>query len=99
MLKIIFEFFGGPLDGKTLVGILGNGSDAERHYLLSNHGAIGQRLKVASDYAVETLASEQLKVERGRHFQQHFYVVTDRVEEDGELLVRAEYIPQPDDER
>ena len=58
-MKIAFEFVGGPLDGKTLVGVLGNGSDAERHYLFTNHGTVGQTFKVASDYTVETLASER----------------------------------------
>ena len=99
MLKIIFEFVGGPLDGETLVGVLGEGDDAERYYLFTNHGAVGQRFKVASDYAVETLAKEQLKVEERHHFQQHIYVVTDRVEEDGEVLVSATYLPQSDDEQ
>ena len=99
MSKIIFEFVGGPLDGQTHVGILGKGSDAERYYLLTNHGALGQRIKVASDYAVETLASEQLKVEERHHFQQHFYVVADRLEDHGEVLVRVEYLPQTQDER
>ena len=99
MLEIIFEFVGGPLDGETLIGNLGYGDDAEKYYLLTNHGAIGQRFRVASDYAVETLATEQLKVEGRHHFQQHFYVVRDRVEESEEVLVRAEYVPQIDDER
>ena len=57
MLKIIFEFVGGPNDGKVLNGALGDASDAERYYLFTNHGTIGQRLKVASEYAVETLAT------------------------------------------
>ena len=96
-MKIIFEFVGGPLDGTTLVGNVGDGSDAERYYLFTNHGAVGQRFKVASDYAVETLAREQLKVEERHHFQPHFYVVRDRVEEGAEVLVRAEYVPKSDD--
>ena len=99
MLTIIFEFVGGPLDGETLVGVLGEGDDAERYYLFTNHGAVGQRFKVASDYAVETLAEERLKVEERHHFQQHVYVVIDRVEEDGEVLVRAAYLHQSDDEQ
>jgi hypothetical protein len=99
MLQIIFEFVGGPLDGETLTGNLGEGDDAERYYLFTNHGAVGQRFKVASDYAVETLAREELKVEERHHFHQHFYVVKDRIEESGAVLVRAEYVPPPDDKR
>ncbi len=94
MLKINFEFVGGPHDGKILHGIVGEASDAERYLLLSNWGTVGQRFKVASEYAVETLAKEQLKDERQHCFQRHFYVVTDRHEDHGEVLVRADYVPQ-----
>ena len=94
MLKINFEFVGGPHDGKTLQGIVGEASDAERYLILSNWGTVGQRFKVASDYAVETLAKELLKDERRHHFQRHFYVVTDRLDDDGEVWVRTDYVPQ-----
>jgi len=40
------------------------------------------------------LAEERLKEERLHHFQRHFYVVTDRLEDDGEVWVCAEYVPQ-----
>lgn len=93
MLKIHFEFVGGPNDGKVLEGRLGEPSDAERQYLFSHHGRVGQRLKVASPYAVETLASEGLKEDQPHHFQPHYYVVTDRLEEEQEVWIRAEYLP------
>lgn len=96
MLKIIFEFVGGPNDGKVLHGVLGEPSDAERYYLFSNRGTIGHRLKVASRYAIERLAEEQLKEEREHHFQRHYYVVTDRIENEDEVHVRAEYEPRED---
>ena len=35
MLKITFEFVGGPKDGVSLESTLGDASDAERYYLLS----------------------------------------------------------------
>lgn len=92
MLAIVFEFVGGPNDGRTFHGALGDGSDAERYYLVTNHGAIGYRFKVASDFAVETLAEEQLKQTAPHHFQRHYYVVTDRIDEANEVLVRAEYL-------
>ncbi len=72
----------------------GEASDAERFLLGSNWGMVGQRFKVASEYAVEMLAEERLKEERLHYFQRHFYVVTDRLEYDGEVWVRAEYVPQ-----
>lgn len=94
MLSITFEFVGGPKDGMVLRGRLGEPSDAERYYLFTNHGAVGQRFKVASDYAIETLASEQLQEETPHHFQQHYYVVTDRHEEGDSIHVSAEYLPE-----
>jgi hypothetical protein len=101
MLKITFEFVGGPHDGKTVIGCLGDGTDAERFYVCTNRGRLGQRFKVASDYAVETLTREQLKEDTRHHFQQHFYVVTQRTEaKDGDcVLVRAEYLPRPAENR
>jgi len=94
MFKITFEFVGGPHDGRTLEGVVGEGSDAERHFLFSNWGTVGQRFKVASDYAVETLAKERLKEVKQHHFQRHFYVVTEHLEDSGEVWVRAKHLPQ-----
>jgi len=94
MLKVIFEFVGGPSDGKVLHGTLGRPSDAERYYLFSNHGAVGHRFKLASPYAIETLVEEQLKEEKRHCFQRHVYVVTDRLEDADEVWVRAEYVPE-----
>lgn len=92
MLKIVFEFVGGPNDGKVLIGALGEPSDAERYYLFTNHGTEGQRFKIASDYAVETLAREHQNEAARHRFQPHYYVVTERLEEEGEVIVRAAYI-------
>jgi hypothetical protein len=94
MQKIKFEFIGGPHDGRILQGVVGEASDAERHYLFSNRGKVGHRLKVASPYAIKTLAEERLRDERRHNFQQHFYVVIDRIENGDEVWVRAEYVPE-----
>ena len=95
MLKITFEFIGGPSDGELLQGIVGEASNAERFLLASNWGMVGQRFTVASTYAVETLLREQLKNEKKHGFQRHFYVVTERIEDSEEISVRAEYVIQP----
>jgi len=92
MLKINFEFIGGPHDGSILEGVVGEGSDAERYFLFSNWGRIGQRFKVASDYDVATLSRERLQDERRHYFQRHFYVVTDRFEDNDEIWVSARYL-------
>lgn len=92
MLKIVFEFVGGPNDGRVLQGWLGEPSDAERYYLFTNHGTVGQRFKIASDYAVETLAREVHQETSQRRFQPHYYVVSERLEEDEDVIVRATYV-------
>ena len=96
MLNIIFEFAGGPHDGKTLQGRMADGGDAERYYMFTNHGTVGQRFKVASDYTVETLTREQLTIAKPNRFQRHFYVVTDRVDGEDEILIRVEYVAAPE---
>ena len=72
MLSIIFEFVGGPYDGKVATGDLGEAGDAERYYLFTNHGVVGYLFKVASEYAVETLSREGLRPNQGWQFQKHF---------------------------
>ena len=94
MLNIIFEFVGGPKDGNVVSGALGEPCDAERYYLFTNRGAVGNRFKVASQYAVETLVREQLKEKKRHYFQRHYYIVADRFEDDEEVWVRAEYVPE-----
>jgi len=94
MLDVIFEFVGGPNDGKTVRGRLGESNDAHRYYLFSHHGRVGQAFKVASEYAIESLVARGAKEESLDRLQQHYYVVTDRLEGDGEVLVRAEYAPE-----
>lgn len=91
-MKIIFEFAGGPLDGKTVVGRVGEHDEADRYYALSHHGRVGQRFSVASKYAVDILSQEELKEETPHHFQRHIYEVTERLDSGDELLIRAEYI-------
>ena len=95
MLNIKFEFIGGPNDGEVVEGKLGEPCDAERHFLLSNRGLVGQRFAVASDYAIDFLTGEGKNAEHG--IQRHYYVVTDRQQKAGEVWVRAEYAPDKGD--
>ena len=90
-MKIVFKFVGGPLDGKTVVGRRGEQDEADRFFTLSNHAEVGQRFRVASQYAVDTLVAEELQDESHHHFQQHQYRVTDRLEDPEKVFVRAEY--------
>jgi putative transcriptional regulator len=92
MLNITFEFVGGPNDGRVERGKFGESSDAERHYLLSHRGRIGQRFSVAADYTIEVLSGDAKDI--GHAVQRHHYVVTDRAEEGDKVWVRAEYVPQ-----
>jgi hypothetical protein len=93
-MKIVFKFTGGPLDGKTVIGQLGEQDEADRYYALSNHGRVGQRFRTASQYAVDTLVREELKQERPHRFQEHVYQVTDRCEDHEKVFVRVGYVPE-----
>ena len=91
MTNITFEFIGGPNDGKVVAGGLGEAGPAERLYLFSNRGRIGQRFKVASDYAVEMLAAALESGETSSCFPTHYYVVTDCITDHEDIWVRVEY--------
>lgn len=92
-MRIVFQFTGGPLDGKTVESEWGEQDEAGRYYALTHHGRIGQRFSVASQYAIDILAEEQLQDERRHQFQKHMYEVTDRVEVEDEVIVSVEYVP------
>ena len=94
MLNITYEFIDGPNDGMVLEGRLGESSEAERYFLFSNRGAIGSRIKLVSPYAVERIAEELWNEEKQVSFQRHFYQVTEHLEEDDEVWVRAKYLPK-----
>jgi hypothetical protein len=91
---MIFKFLGGPLDGQTVVEQPGDPSRPLRYYALTHHGRVGQRFRTASEYAIETLAREELKTDEPHRFQPHYYEVFDRVENKGVLLVRARYVQE-----
>ena len=91
MINITFEFVGGPNDGKIVEGPLGEAGPAERLFLFSNRGRVGQRFKIASDYAVEMLVAAMEQGDNSSSFPAHYYTVTDRLEDGGDIWVRVEY--------
>ncbi len=91
-MKIIIKFAGGPWDGRNLVGVRGAQDEADRYYALSNHGRVGQRFRVASQYAVDTLVEEELQEERRHNFQPHCYEVLDHIRNRATTLVRVGYV-------
>jgi hypothetical protein len=97
--KMIFEFAGGPLDGKQVIGESTKDKEARRYYMLTNHGQVGLRFHTASDYAIDMLADEQLKEEKPHHFQQHTYEVVDRIKNSGVLVVLVQYVEQEPGEK
>jgi hypothetical protein len=94
MVKVIFKFAGGPLDGKTVVGEPGRDDEAQRYYALTYHGRVGQQFRTASDYAVEILSGGSLGEESLARFQPHTYQVTDRIQNGNIVLIRSEYLPR-----
>lgn len=95
MKKVIFKFWGGPLDGTTVGGEPGKHPDVRRYYALTHHGRVGQRFRMASEYAVNVLVAEQLHETTPHQFQQHVYEVTDRIVNRHVILVRIDYVQQP----
>jgi hypothetical protein len=93
MARFIFKFAGGPLDGKTVSGDPRREGEAERYYALSHHGRVGQRFRIASDYAINILTREHLKGEESQGFQPHVYEVMDRIDNGDVVLVRTQYVP------
>ena len=91
-MRVIFRFFGGPLDGTTVVERPGDPEHPEHYYALTHHGRVGQRFRTASDYAIETLTREGLKAAEPHRFQPHYYEVVERVHNKGVVLVRADYV-------
>ncbi len=98
MPRLIFKFVGGPLDGKTVTGKPKPEGEAREYYTLTYHGRVGQRFRVASEYAVNRLVSERLKEENPHHFQQHVYEVVERIRNPHVLLVRAKYVEESAEE-
>ncbi len=91
-MDIIFEFIGGPLDGTTVEGKAGEQDEADRYYVLTHHGRIGQRFRVASSFAIEMLAHDELVDDKPHQFQPHRYEVIERLQSGDEVLVRAKYV-------
>src|SRR5262245_30292085 len=94
MLEIIFEFVGGPNDGKIVEGALGESSDAERYYSTAYCEATLNRWPTVPWFVARSLAREQPKDEPSHHFQRHYYVVTDRLEDGDQVWVRTQYDPE-----
>ena len=91
MPKLIFKFAGGPLDGKIVDGNPKEEGEARDYYILTYHGRLWQRFRVASGYALNVLMSERLQEERPHNFQEHIYEVVDRIRNRNVLLVLAQY--------
>lgn len=92
-MRVIFKFKGGPLDGKTVSGDAGEPGEAQRYYVLTYHGRLGQRFRTASEYAVNVLVRRGLQAEQPHPFQPHYYEVIDRIDNGDVLVVRTEYVP------
>lgn len=103
--RVVFEFEGGFMDGKTLIGDLKDqaqgksANEAVRHYFNTDRGTIGRRFWSASDYMVDTLRTHGGDVNalraasRDPRFQCDHYEVVERREKDSEIHVRAKFIP------
>lgn len=83
MKKLHFELIGGCYDGQIVDGPM-----AHRYYANCENGKIGSRFWTASEHAQEG----GLGIPLGKRFQRHIYEVTERLEEETEVLVRAKFV-------
>lgn len=102
--RVVFEFIGGFMDGRVLVGDLSSQSkgkatdEAVRHYLSTDRGTIGKRFMSASDYMLDTLKKHGGDVtalrsaSRDPRFQCDHYEVVERHEGRNGVVVKAKYV-------
>jgi hypothetical protein len=102
--KVTFEFVGGFMNGKVLVGELTgsanakSGNEVSRHYYSTDRGTVGKRFWSASDYMVDTLKHHGGDVAALRaasldpRFQCDHYEVIERRENGDGVIVRAKYV-------
>jgi hypothetical protein len=81
--RLYFELIGGCLDGQTVDGPL-----AYIYYANSGNGSIGSRFWTASELAQEG----GFGVPSGKKFHKHIYEISERLDEETEILVRAKFI-------
>lgn len=86
--KIIFEFFGGCMHGRSVEGGDNSRRSSEcldpvmNYWIDSYFGRIGQHFCIAADEALP---------------QTHLYQVADRIDAGDDLLIKARYQPDPRD--
>jgi hypothetical protein len=104
-MKITIEFIGGNKDGCRYTGDTDHGPsfnnsqteefEAYSFYFLSDNGRVGARFRGITDYAlhlVKTIGPEEA-IKREGIFLPEMYIVTERIVVDGDVLVRATFIP------
>ena len=92
MKRFIFKFCGGPLDGTTVAGELARQAEVRRYYALTHHGRLGQRFRMASEYAVNVLVDEKLQRTAPHKFQQHVYEVVQRINNGDVVIIEVAYV-------
>jgi hypothetical protein len=95
-MRVIFEMSGGPYDGQSVDSESDDLSErdwAATWFLVSTHGKVGARFMAISQGAREVMVAAP----SGTHGSQlghgfHVYEVTDRLEDGGQVYVRAKYV-------
>jgi len=92
--RILVDFAGGPLDGRALdsdaMDLDRDGASQARFvYLATDNGQIGKRFQLMSPHAWQLIEKHGHDAPAGH---MHKYEITDRLEENYEVLIRAKYI-------
>jgi len=97
MPKIIFDFSGGCMDGKTVCSDSPDPREAKEardFYTITEDGAEGRGFWTFSPAGLETIDTEGAEIASGSGFRaNHLYRITDRLAEGDEVLIRAQFEP------
>lgn len=106
-MKIRIDFIGGHKEGCRVVGDTDHGpsySEAEKEafdaisfYHMTNDGRLGAASRGITGSGVNLMQTigVEAAVQQGHKFRAEMYVVTERIEANGEVLVRATFVPDP----
>lgn len=95
-MPYIIEFVGGPHDGKHVSSDSENANEAMQAdgycRVFTREGTVGKRFSVGSEAAVDFINTRQSEETALPNFRLHIYEVIERIEQDGDTIVRCKFV-------
>jgi hypothetical protein len=102
-VAIIIEFTGGFRDGARMSSESDDPGEvfrARNLYFLSGNGKLGRKHRAISHATPKTMSTEERMAPRKHELDMnHLYEVVERIEKDGDMIVRFKYLSQEDGEQ